>query len=474
MARKEALLKALLTLVLAGLLPACNTLTLGPKPNPVALSASPEAVAYADAGGAYTLTLTLQDTVKPVEVSLALADPCAKGTAYCPGWDASRYPGVTHPTGTYTLDSANPRVDLTFQVDATALPQGPFKYEIQVKDAEGDAWTVPFYLKIRDPRGRSAIEALADWRARAGLPGVKEDPEWGWRLWLQGRYAVYNYPNVPVHDEDPSHPFYTPEGREAARTSGLWTGAGPYVGLESVPLEETGVNGFITLPFHRIGFERPFPMTGSFGVYREVRSGALWSSGGFRVSYPEGSTTSEAIPFPTPGMKVPLNLMYGNEWPSPILTCNQPDMAPKRPYLTEAGLTWGTPEGAMPANSPRGFPITLSNVFPWKGAEVVEARVTRVADGRTNPVCAYGSMQYWHADQTQRDLGTFVLKASGTFVIIPHEPLEYGAEYEVYVKARSEEGVEKEWTWRFQVDEQSQMVPLRLPPSPLDGGMEYR
>jgi hypothetical protein len=59
--------------------------------------------------------------VSSVTLTVRLADPCAKGTSYCPGWDASRYPGVAHPTGSYTLTPASPSATLTFRVDPGAL-----------------------------------------------------------------------------------------------------------------------------------------------------------------------------------------------------------------------------------------------------------------------------------------------------------------------------------------------------------------
>jgi len=63
--------------------------------------------------------------VASVTLTVRLADPCAKGTSNCPGWDASRYPGVTHPTESYTLTPASPSATLTFRVDPGALPRDP-------------------------------------------------------------------------------------------------------------------------------------------------------------------------------------------------------------------------------------------------------------------------------------------------------------------------------------------------------------
>ena len=115
-------------------------------------------------------------------LTVRLADPCAKGTSRCPGWDASRYPGVAHPTGSYTLTPASPNATLTFQVDSGAPPQGPFKYELVLsgREASGKVWeeVLPFYLKVLAPGERSGMEAWNYWRDYMGLPRVREDPEW--------------------------------------------------------------------------------------------------------------------------------------------------------------------------------------------------------------------------------------------------------------------------------------------------------
>ncbi|GLV49373.1 hypothetical protein TJA_24740 [Thermus sp. LT1-2-5] len=463
MVRKETLLIALLALALAGLLSACNTLFSPPKPNPVALSAPTDASVPVDPGGSHTLTLTLQDTAKRVEVRVALADPCAKSTANCPGWDASRYPGVTHPTGTYTLDGANPRVDLLFQVAADALPQGPYKYEIQVRDAEGNEWVAPFYLKIRDPRGRPALEALADWRQRAGLPGVREDLEWSWRGWLHSRYAIQNYPDNLPHDEDLSQPFATLEGKEAARGN-EWGFLYRWNGQPRFPPEEQSVNWWITAPFHRFPLVYPWEMTLGHGIYRDV--GPIPGSGdGYGRSYanlPNLSPWTSDRPirdvlFPTPGMRVPLNRYAGRENPNPTYPCTNPSAPPRRPYLTQEGLTWD--DGAGRVVTPIGFPVTVMT-FAQRDTEVLEARLKRLSDGQANPVCAYGSLQYWEDREFWRNRGIAGLKGYGAVVVLPHQPLTPGYAYEVYIRARVGDQ-ERSWTWQFQVDRE--MVPLNEP-----------
>jgi hypothetical protein len=139
--------------------------------------------------------------VASVTLTVRLADSCAKGTSNCPGWDASRYPGVAHPTEGYTLTPASPSATLTFRVDPGAPPQGPFKYELVLsgREASGKVWeeVLPFYLRILRPGETSAMEYWNFWRDYMGLPRVKEDPEWGFRAWLHGRYLIMNADKNP-------------------------------------------------------------------------------------------------------------------------------------------------------------------------------------------------------------------------------------------------------------------------------------
>lgn len=157
---------------LALLVSACNTLqSLLPQPKPFEAQVVGESYQTVAPGetATYTLRLAFREGAGPVTLRVALADPCAKGTSSCPGWDTSRYPGVEHPRGTFTLTPSAPEVSLTFQVAADALPQGPFKYEVVLtgEDASGKAVeeVVPLYLKVLNPGERSGMEAWNFWRS---------------------------------------------------------------------------------------------------------------------------------------------------------------------------------------------------------------------------------------------------------------------------------------------------------------------
>jgi hypothetical protein len=262
--------KAKLFLPLAALLlAACNILPgLQPKPFTGVLDL-PSPLQTAPPGGQVQVPVRAafnDSRVASVTLTARLADPCAKGTSRCPGWDASRYPGVSHPTESYTLTPASPSATLTFRVDPGAPPQGPFKYELVLsgEDASGKVWeeVVPFYLKILRPGETSAMEYWNFWRDYMGYAPVREDPEWSFRAWLHGRYLAMNIDRNPFgHDEDLSYPFSSPEGKEAAggNVFAYYSATPSSTSPEQVPwpAESKIFNGWVAVPFHRLSIISP-------------------------------------------------------------------------------------------------------------------------------------------------------------------------------------------------------------------------
>jgi hypothetical protein len=231
--------------------------------------------------------------VTSVTLTVRLADPCAKGTSNCPGWDASRYPGVTHPTESYTLTPASPSATLIFQVDSAAPPQGPFKYELVLsgQDTSGKVLeeVVPFYLKILRSGETSAMEYWNFWRDYMGYAPVREDPEWSFRAWLHGRYLVMNKDRRPfAHDEDLSYPFSSPEGREAGRRRRGNVNGGYEVIPSSTPagqapwiVESQLFNEWVAVPFHRLNMISPLPpQAASASTGTGCPTPAGWTSSG--------------------------------------------------------------------------------------------------------------------------------------------------------------------------------------------------
>jgi len=459
------------------LLAACGNLNLPglqPKPFTGALDL-PSPLQAAPPGGQVQVPVRVafnDSRVASVTLTVRLADPCAKGTSDCPGWDASRYPGVAHPTESYTLTPSDPSATLTFQVDSSALSQGPFKYELVLsgQDASGKPQeeVVPFYLKVLAPGERSGMDAWNFWRDYLSLPRVREDPEWSFRAWLHSRYAVMNYPNRLSHDEDLSQPFASSEGREAGRRGNE---AGAFRKSNGQPAwvpEETRISWWIAAPFHRLNMIDPRAVNGGFGVYKDVGPVPGWGDGWGRswANLPNlygGSPGTRSLLFPVPDKPAPLNRYEGRESPDPTAPCSNPSRPQVRPFLTQEGLIWDNGNGRVV--NPIGLPITLQT-FPSApvDTEVLDARLTRLSDGALNPLCAYGSLQYWEGRDFWYQGAQRTLRSEGAVIVLPHQPLTPGEAYEAYLKVRLGSEV-REFTWRFSVAAQSDLRPLRVAPS---------
>jgi hypothetical protein len=115
--------------------------------------------------------------------------------------------------------------------------------------------------------------------------------------------------------------------------------------------------------------------------------------------------------------------------------------------------------------NPIGLPITLQT-FPSApvDTEVLDARLTRLSDGALNPLCAYGSLQYWEGRDFWYQRALNGLRRRGAVIALPHQPLTPGEAYEAYLKVRLGSEV-REFTWRFSVAGESDLRPLRVAPS---------
>jgi hypothetical protein len=412
--------------------------------------------------------------VASVTLTVRLADPCAKGTSNCPGWDASRYPGVAHPTEGYTLTPASSSATLTFRVDPGAPPQGPFKYELVLsgQDASGKVLeeVLPFYLRILRPGETSAMEYWNFWRDYMGLPRVREDPEWGFRAWLHGRYLIMNADKNPfAHDEDLSYPFSSPEGREAGRRGNVawWyevTSSSTPAEQVPWPLESRLFNVWVAVPFHRLSVISPLTSAGGFGLYQDrvPYSGhngwdLLRSVSNLPVSETSNPNPASGFQlFPLPDKAVPVNPTYYDEWPSPTEPCAYPDRNPDPPYLSHPGLDW--------TRQPYGLPLSVSMLARGPNdTRVLQARLVRLSDGRELPVCGYGSLQFWNRDTFAKDWGKSVLRGYSAVFVVPRYPLNPGEAYRAEVRAVFG-GTERTFTWSFRVAPQDGLFPLRLSP----------
>ena len=438
-------------MVLTLALSACQGLFQVPKP-PVEATGTGE-ILEALPGTSQQVTVRLAQGVEGAEVYLRLADPCAKGTASCPGWDATRYPGVEHTRETFTLTASSPEATFRFTVAQDALPQGPFKWELVAVDGQGREWTTPVYLRILYPGDMTALEAINYWRNMVGVvPAGAEDLERSFECWQYGRYFVKNdkNPDYP-HTTDPSKPFWTTGADRCARTSQTGSGDRSFYPARPLPgnILASELDSLVSVPIHRLAWLVQFssPPTVWAGLYVERQE---WEGrpGGVTYKIHEGAhLTGNPVPreilFPPPGSSVPLSKM-GGEWPSPIQACNATAGPPSLPYRS-LQATWAYPVG---------LPATVMTSAPSQAVEteVTYARLVRTQDGVEIPVCAFGSRQFWNQDPGATDTAVWYLRNYGVLVVLPKDPLDPGQEYEVEVRGLFN-GSEKSYRWRFRVAE---------------------
>ncbi|SDF48771.1 hypothetical protein SAMN04488243_1662 [Thermus arciformis] len=213
----------------------------------------------------------------------------------------------------------------------------------------------------------------------------------------------------------------------------------------------------------------PRVANGGFGIYKDAGPvpgygdayGRSWAN---LPNLYGGTASVPYLLFPAPDREVALERYQGRENPNPTAPCSNPDRPPQRPFLTQEGLTWDDGTGVV--RTPIGLPLTLQT-FPTSpvDTQVLEARLTRLSDGAPNPLCAYGSSQYWEERDSYREKASMILRIWGAVIAFPHEPLTPGAEYEAYLKVRLGAEV-REFTWRFRVATQGDLRPLRVEPAP--------
>jgi hypothetical protein len=91
-----------------------------------------------------------------------------------------------------------------------------------------------------DVSGPDIVAFLNAQRAANGIPaGIVEDPALSAGCVKHNNYGALNH--VVIHDEDSTKPGYTPEGKQAAQTSVLYSGGGPWTAAR---------NPFETAPIH--------------------------------------------------------------------------------------------------------------------------------------------------------------------------------------------------------------------------------
>lgn len=256
------------------------------------------------------------------------------------------------------------------------------------------------------------LSRLNAYRAMAGLPPVTENPEWSDGCARHARYMVKN--NVITHAEDPSNPWYTPEGDACGRNANVM------VSSDATASDAYAIDLWMQGPFHAIGILDPRLVQVGYGAYREADGG--WQMGAaldvLRGRASGASGVAFPVRWPGDGATTPLRAFQVGEYPDPLAHCGY--------------------------RAPAGLPILM-----LLGTGSITPRVT---DHRlwkdSSPVdhCVFDETTYTNPDPTQQQLGRQILDSRDAIVLIPKDPLSPGSRYTVSITVDGQT-----YTWSFRV-----------------------
>ena len=210
------------------------------------------------------------------------------------------------------------------------------------------------------------------------------------------------------HYEDPSSPWYTPEGERAGRSSNVGVSA------DMGRTDAVGIGRFASAPFHALNWIGPLVTQVAFGSYRE-------NTGTFKAGFvlmPHYQTGEQRYPdsvhlplqYPTNGAYTTLLQYGGGENPDPLTAC--PGYSP-----------------------PSGPPIMImfgNRHFTHHWLREVLAH-SFSENGQPVEHCLFYGDTYTHPDPYWRDDVRGLLRNSETAVLMPRRPLIPGAGYTVSI-----------------------------------------
>jgi hypothetical protein len=273
------------------------------------------------------------------------------------------------------------------------------------------------------PTGPGWLTLVNQFRAQADLPLLGEQDDWTEGSWLHARYMVKN--DVIQHYEDPGNPWYSTQGAEAAANCNLMVSTSDGVG------DDYPILIWMQAPFHAVGLLDPALHSAGYGTYRE-------SDGGFEMGAALDvlrglGQIPDTVQFPIawPGDGTVVSLSYHwLESPDPLTSCPGYSAPSGLPILLQLGPGGLTPD-------------VTAHSLQQDGVEI--------------PHCVFDETNYANPNGDLRDLGRSILGARDAVVIIPRDPLDPGATYEVSVTANG-----RTTTWSFAVAE-SAPVPGSIP-----------
>jgi uncharacterized protein YkwD len=247
----------------------------------------------------------------------------------------------------------------------------------------------------------------ADWlsyvnwlRSLGGLPGVKENSSWSYGDTKHSIYVVKN--DYLGHDEDPSNPWYTQEGADAAAASNVM--ASFYLDTPDL----YAIDMWMTGPFHGVGIIDPALGETGFGSFR-ADDGGYTMAAALDVIRGLGSippAITFPIMWPSDGGIMPYIAYNGGEAPDPLSGCSGYTVPSGPPIFLMIG------DGSQ-------VPNVTAHSFRQAGSELAH--------------CVFDETSYTNPNGSYQSLGRTVLSMRDAIIVMPRDPLVSGLTYTVSI-----------------------------------------
>jgi len=240
------------------------------------------------------------------------------------------------------------------------------------------------------PTYESWLDRVNLYRSQAGLDPVSERASLSSDAKRHSQYMVRN--GTVAHSESPGSPGYSSEGNASGGRSNVYGAT-----LASIS-DLSAVDGWVTGPFHAVGFLTPSLVEVGYGAYRDpdadyIRMAASLDIYGAPRQW--GNAVDGPYTWPGNGSVVPVRT-HINEWPSPTTHC--------------------------PGHN--GLPVLA---FFEEAVNVQAHSFTR--NGESLPHCVFDGTDYANPDSNARSLGRSILAGASAVVIMPETGLWPGEEY---------------------------------------------
>ncbi len=239
-------------------------------------------------------------------------------------------------------------------------------------------------------------------RTQSNLPQLTEDPAWSEGSRLHSIYVVKS--GQIWHDEDPSSPWFSQAGREAAANGNL--AASDYIGETDLTW---AIDYWMTAPFHALPFLDPELLSIGYGSYREEGApitvaatmdikrgqGAIPAAVNFPITFPRADGQTWVLKHALP------------EFPNPLASC---------------------PGYQRPAGPPIMLQIGNGDQVP-----AVSEHAILLGDQPLEH-CIFDETSYQNpANPGNQQVGRLILDNRDAIVLIPRAPLQIGNRYTVRV-----------------------------------------